>query len=67
MEFDPSEDKEEIQAVLHAAELQRVIDEFKEWLINQSKYNEKDSLAIADIQVKINDLISENGCVFIFE
>ena len=67
MEFDPNEDKEEIQAVLHAKELLRIIQDFKEWLSKEKKYTERDSIPIEEIRTKLNELISANSCEFIFE
>lgn len=67
MEFDPNEDKEEIQAVLHAKELLRIIQDFKEWLSKEKKYTERDSITIEEIRTKLNELISANSCEFIFD
>lgn len=66
MEFDPNEDKEEIECALHAGQLLNSINEFKEWLHQSGKYSDNESLPISRIQQKLNEIIRQNNCEFIF-
>lgn len=62
LRFDMSkpEDREEYYACFNGPNYKRIIDEFYEYIRQESKYNNKDSLTIEEIREKLNELRKEH-------